>query len=157
MVSSSSATSNPMDDSTLRQSDSKSVSVGAIVGGVIGGLAAVAIISVVWFLCFRRNKKKDQYPHDDPNTVFQRKIDPFILPPPPISSDAASTIPRSSSGPPSMFRTSIALLQNTTTRISEGVPRTSLTLHPLYPLDHKASAANNSKSWRDRCSRSTMK
>ncbi|KAJ3770466.1 hypothetical protein FB446DRAFT_744175 [Lentinula raphanica] len=141
-VSSSSATSSPTDDSTSGQSDSKPVSVGAIVGGVIGGLAAVAIIGAAWFFCFRRNKKTDQYAHDDPNTVFQREIDPFILPPPPpiTSSDASSTIPGSSSGPPSTFRTSTALLQSTRTGMSEGVPRTTSTLHPsAYPLDSKAA------------------
>ncbi|KAJ3980287.1 hypothetical protein F5890DRAFT_1477851 [Lentinula detonsa] len=136
--SSSSATSSTTGASTSLQSDSKSVSVGAIAGGVIGGVAVVAIICAVWFFCLRRKKKKaDEYHHDDPNTVLQSEIDPFILPPAPMSD--AYTSPDNSFSPPSTFRTSAALLKRSATGTTEAVPHTSTTINLLPSSDSKAA------------------
>ncbi|KAH7874868.1 uncharacterized protein C8R40DRAFT_1170977 [Lentinula edodes] len=133
--SSSSSSASSTTDYSSSQSDSKTVSAGAIAGGVIGGVAALAIVAVVWFFCQRRTKSEDNdYHNDDPNTVLQREIDPFILP---LAVD--STHPNDSSRPSSTFRTSTALLQRTTTGISEGVPRTSSTIPPPLPLDSKSA------------------
>ncbi|KAJ3993791.1 hypothetical protein F5050DRAFT_1810195 [Lentinula boryana] len=132
--SSSSATSSTTGASASLQSDSKTVSAGAIAGGVIGGVAVVA--SAVWFFCLRHKKKKTDDHHDDPNTVLQSEIDPFILPPAPMSD--AYTLPDSSFRPPSTFHTSTAQLNRSATGTSEAVPHTSSTLN-LLPLDSKAA------------------
>ncbi|KAJ3903867.1 hypothetical protein F5879DRAFT_116866 [Lentinula edodes] len=133
--SSSSSAASSTSDYSSTQSDSKTVSVGVIAGGVIGGVAALAIVAVAWFFCQRRKKSEDiGYHNDDPNTVLQREIDPFILPP---ASDF--TQPDDSSRPSSTFRTSTALLKRTATGISEGVPRTSSTIPPPLPLDSKSA------------------
>ncbi|KAJ3722837.1 hypothetical protein DFJ43DRAFT_1042076 [Lentinula guzmanii] len=135
--SSSSATSSTTGASTSLQSDSKSVPTGAIAGGVVGGVAVVTIICAVWFFCLRRKKKKaDEYHHDDPNTVLQSEIDPFILPPAPMSD--AYTLPDNSFSPPSTFRTSTALLKRSATGTTEAVPHTSTTIN-LLPSDSKAA------------------
>ncbi|GAW10091.1 salicylate hydroxylase [Lentinula edodes] len=94
-----------------------------------------------WFFCQRRKKSEDiGYHNDDPNTVLQREIDPFILPP---ASDF--TQPDDSSRPSSTFRTSTALLKRTATGISEGVPRTSSTIPPPLPLDSKSAIRRQRK------------
>ncbi|KAJ4487572.1 hypothetical protein J3R30DRAFT_813810 [Lentinula aciculospora] len=135
--SSSSSSPSGTESSSPSQSDSKGVSAGAIAGGIVGGAAAVAIIAAIWFFCQRRKKKEAYEYDDDPNIVLQREIDPFILPPVPLST-VDSTLPDSSSRSASSFRTSTALLKRTATGTSEAVPRTSSTIPPL-PLDSKSA------------------
>ncbi|KIK61855.1 hypothetical protein GYMLUDRAFT_42271 [Collybiopsis luxurians FD-317 M1] len=87
-------------------SSSSSTPIGAIVGGVVGGIATVAILAAGLFYCRRRHKRAEQYDRED---ILQREIDPFILPARPANSAFIDSHPNpttSSAGPISTFPSS---------------------------------------------------
>ena len=55
--------STPTSSGSSTFTTSNSLNAGAIAGGVIGGLAGLAIIAVIAFLLLRRKSKKEQSPH----------------------------------------------------------------------------------------------
>lgn len=67
---------------------SKSVPTGAIVGGVIGGLALLVLLALLIFCCLRRRRKK----REEINAATQR------MPPDSLQTDAKSNSPFSAHG-----------------------------------------------------------
>lgn len=101
---SSSTTDQTNQDLDKTSSDSKPNNTGAIAGGVVGGLAALALIGVLIFFVLRRRNGKagemveiEQQPSEiDGRSVAASGWSPGMMPPPPRFPTASSGTPDSS-------------------------------------------------------------
>ncbi|KAE9402049.1 hypothetical protein BT96DRAFT_570319 [Gymnopus androsaceus JB14] len=149
---SSSATSTSTSTTTASSTSSSSSStpIGAIVGGAIGGLAALVALVAGLLFCYRRKYPKEKHHEDDPNSVFHREIDPFILPAPgPISAAVESSFTDNPSRPasthPSAFpsssgRSMITSMVPSTAGLGVGTTAASSALSPLAMATDSKSA-----------------
>ncbi|KAK0207227.1 hypothetical protein IW262DRAFT_1536737 [Armillaria fumosa] len=111
------STTSVVSQSVGTSSSAPHTSIGAIVGGVVGGITVISLCLIIWFFKKRRNRTRPG--HTDMNTssyTSRQQHSPFIIP------HSNTPIP-----------TAYTVTETTTHRMPKGVRRVSVAAGPTIP------------------------